>query len=141
MKAHVPSAFDEALEELEIKETAFYRLLIILVSVFLGLPLYLLTNITGRKYDGQFANHFNPYSPLFTKRERLEVIISDAALLVVICALTVYGQTYGWMWLLKVRSPPPLSALFSRDAVAEHPRFQGGLSVNRSRIHLYPSHM
>ena len=47
------------------------------LRVVLGWPLYLFLNISGRHYEGWTKplgpNHFDPNSPIFTKRERLEV--------------------------------------------------------------------
>ncbi len=48
----------------------------LLAQQIFGWPLYLFFNATGRPYD-RWANHFDPYSPIFSKRERIEV--SDAA--------------------------------------------------------------
>ncbi|KAJ4833953.1 hypothetical protein Tsubulata_016623, partial [Turnera subulata] len=39
-----------------------------------------LKNPVGRTYD-RFANHFDPCSPIFTDRERLQVVISDVGIL------------------------------------------------------------
>jgi hypothetical protein len=65
-------------------------------------PLYLTINIAGRKYD-RWANHFNPYSPIYSRRERGEIVISDIALSLVFAGLYAVGRSYGWLWLLKVR--------------------------------------
>ena len=48
------------------------RLAFILVTLIFGWPTYLFCNVTGRPYD-RWANHFDPYSPIFSKRERVEV--------------------------------------------------------------------
>jgi omega-6 fatty acid desaturase (delta-12 desaturase) len=49
----------------------------------LGWPMYLLLNTSGREYP-RWANHFDPYSPIYSKRERLEVLVSDIALFFVV---------------------------------------------------------
>ena len=77
------------------------RLVTIFGTLTIGWPLYLFTNASGRKYE-RFANHFDPYSPIFSKRERLEIAISDAALIAVVGGLTGLAQSFGWLWLLKV---------------------------------------
>lgn len=35
---------------------------------------------------------------MFTKSERREVVISDVALVVVLCGLAALGHTYGFAW-------------------------------------------
>ncbi len=64
-------------------------------------PLYLIVNIAGRKYDG-WANHFNPCSPIYSRRERIEIVVSDMALCLVFAGLYSLANTYGWLWLVKV---------------------------------------
>jgi hypothetical protein len=51
----------------------------------LGWPMYLLFNSSGHKYP-RWANHFDPYSPIFSKRERMDVLLSDMALFFVVGA-------------------------------------------------------
>ena len=97
----MPKHKSEALEEYQFQETGLYRLGSIAVVLTVGWPLYLFFNASGRKYD-RFANHFDPYSPIFSKRERIEILISDAALIAVFGSLTGLAQNFGWLWLLKV---------------------------------------
>jgi len=106
-QAHVPTHLEEALEETGIMFSAPIRLAHIAFYLTLGLPLYLIMNAAGRDY-GKFANHFDPYSPIFSKRERTEVLISDAGMIAVISGLTMLAQSYGWLWLLKVYIIPYL---------------------------------
>jgi hypothetical protein len=54
------------------------RLLHIVATMVFGWPLYLTINAASRPYP-RFANHFDPYSPIFSKRERLEVRAPVAA--------------------------------------------------------------
>ncbi|PNH08865.1 Omega-6 fatty acid desaturase, endoplasmic reticulum [Tetrabaena socialis] len=77
-----------------------YRIGHILFQQVLGWPLYLLFNVSGHSYKS-WANHFNPYSPIFTKRERIEVLISDLALVAVAAGLALLGRSFGFVWLLK----------------------------------------
>ncbi|GJZ52637.1 plastid delta12-fatty acid acetylenase [Tanacetum coccineum] len=58
------------------------RVFTLVFRLTLGFPLYLLTNISGKKYE-RFANHFDPLSLIFTDRERVQVLISDLGLLAV----------------------------------------------------------
>ena len=66
-------------------------------------PLYLVSNASGRKY-GRWANHFDPYAPMYSRRERSEVMISDFALGAVASGLWGLAKAFGWLWLLKVPS-------------------------------------
>jgi omega-6 fatty acid desaturase (delta-12 desaturase) len=102
----VPHFLPEVLEE-PIKDTGLYRLGNILVTLTLGWPLYLFTNASGRQYE-RFANHFDPYSPIFSKRERVEILISDMALITVVGGLGGLAHSFGWLWLLKVYIIPYL---------------------------------
>lgn len=49
-------------------------------------------------------NHFDPWSPIFSKRERLEVAVSDAALLAVLAGLRQVREGGG--------APPLLVGLY-----------------------------
>ncbi len=75
--------------------------------------LYLFFNVSGRKYERP-ANHFDPYSPIFSKRERLEILASDAALGLVLTGLGGLARAFGWAWLLKAR-PAGTSASVSHS--------------------------
>ncbi len=55
-----------------------------------------------------WANHFDPLSPIFTKKERVEVLISDIALGVVVAGLVALGRAFGWIWLFKTYGVPYL---------------------------------
>ncbi|TVU11397.1 hypothetical protein EJB05_44982, partial [Eragrostis curvula] len=59
------------------------------LQLLLGWPLYLSLscNAAGRPHP-RFASHFDPYSPIFSgRRERLQVVPSDAGVLAVLLAL------------------------------------------------------
>lgn len=77
--------------------------------------MYLVMNKKGREYDA-WANHFSPYSPIYSPRERKEILISDLALGLAAAGLYCLGNTYGWLWLVKVLCPYS----DSRVAVQEH---------------------
>lgn len=84
------------------EQNGIVRLLRLLISITLGWPLYLLCNVASRPYPkNQWVSHFDPWSPIFCKRERLEVAISDAALIAVVNGLAAAGNTWGWGWLIK----------------------------------------
>jgi omega-6 fatty acid desaturase (delta-12 desaturase) len=60
---------------------AAVRLVLFVLVLVFGFPLYLTCNITGRPYP-RLANHYDPrpYSPIFSgSRERAQVVLSDAA--------------------------------------------------------------
>ena len=66
-------------------------------------PIYLLCNTTGRNTGGKWASHLNPHSPIFTKSEYKEVVVSNAALVLACCGLYAIAVSFGWLWILKVR--------------------------------------
>ncbi|PNT52105.1 hypothetical protein POPTR_001G012500v4 [Populus trichocarpa] len=47
------------------------RALSLAVSLLIGWPLYLTFNVSGRPYD-RFACHYDPYSPIYSDREKLQ---------------------------------------------------------------------
>ncbi|KIZ00153.1 omega-6 fatty acid desaturase (delta-12desaturase) [Monoraphidium neglectum] len=91
--------------------SAVYRAALLVVQQLLGWPGYLAFNAAGREYS-RFTCHFDPWSPIFTKRERIEVAVSDAALAVVIYGLYNLGLTFGWPWLVKTYVVPYLVVNF-----------------------------
>ena len=103
----MPRAYSEALEDYQFKETGLVRLFSIVGMLTVGWPLYLIANVSGRRYE-RAANHFDPYSPIFSKRERLEILVSDAALIAVVTGLTGLAQSFGWLWLIKASAPSVL---------------------------------
>lgn len=90
---------------------SFYRAGHLLLSFTAGWPLYLMFNVSGRRYD-RFANHFDPYSPIFTKKERVEVLVSDVALIAVISGLMCLARFVGGLALLKLYVIPILVVNF-----------------------------
>lgn len=103
----VPPMKGSEADEFSLEQTAPVRLFYIIITLTLGWPMYLVANVSGRPYD-RWANHFDPYSPIFSKRERLEVAISDLALVAVMGGLYSLAQSFGWLWLLKVYIIPYL---------------------------------
>ena len=65
----------EADDDFSLALTGPARLAYIVITLTLGWPMYLVANVSGRPYD-RWANHFDPYSPIFSKRERVEVSLS-----------------------------------------------------------------
>lgn len=72
LQVFVPSVKGTEADEFSIEHTAPVRLFYIIITLTLGWPMYLVANVSGRPYD-RWANHFDPYSPIFSKRERVEV--------------------------------------------------------------------
>lgn len=101
------AAFDYEEPALSWEDFAPLRFAWLAMTLTVGWPLYLACNVTGRPYD-RVANHFDPYSPIFSKRERVEVFVSDLALLLVSGGLYKLGAAYGWTWLLATYGVPYL---------------------------------
>ncbi|GAA0166882.1 hypothetical protein LIER_21942 [Lithospermum erythrorhizon] len=75
------------------------RVLILLVQLTLGWPLYLMFNVSGRPYD-RFACHFDPKSPIYNDRERLQIFISDAGIMAVVYGLYRLMVAKGLAWVV-----------------------------------------
>lgn len=99
--------------EFEWEASWIARLVRLSGTLTIGWPLYLLFNVASRPYpDSWWVNHFDPWSPIFSKRERIEIVVSDAALLAVGWGLISAGQNWGWIWLLKTYFVPYLIVNF-----------------------------
>uniref|UniRef100_A0ACD5TS53 Uncharacterized protein n=1 Tax=Avena sativa TaxID=4498 RepID=A0ACD5TS53_AVESA len=83
------------------------RLLLIAVRLVLGWPLYLTFNSHGRIYP-RWANHFDPYGPIFSDRERALVFVTDVGLLAVWLALFKLASAFGLWWVVRVYGVPLL---------------------------------
>ena len=83
------------------------RLLSIIVTLTLGWPLYLIFNVSGRKYERP-ANHFNTHSPIFVDRERFFIFVSDISLLAVAGLLYRLYDAFGLVYLVKMYFMPLL---------------------------------
>ncbi|CAA3006753.1 delta(12)-fatty-acid desaturase FAD2-like [Olea europaea subsp. europaea] len=83
------------------------RVLILLVQLTLGWPLYLLFNISGRHYE-RFACHYDPHSPIYSDRERMLILVSDAGVLAVTYGLYCLVAAKGLAWVLCVYGGPLL---------------------------------
>jgi omega-6 fatty acid desaturase / acyl-lipid omega-6 desaturase (Delta-12 desaturase) len=109
----VPDQRDEVTEGFEWDQLPLARFYSLARSLILGWPLYLLLNVASRPYPGHtWVNHFSPWSPIFSKRERVEVGISDAALVVVLAGLGAAGRAFGVGWLVKTYAVPLLVVNF-----------------------------
>ncbi|EYU39930.1 hypothetical protein ABFS82_10G171200 [Erythranthe guttata] len=83
------------------------RILMLTVQFTLGWPLYLLFNVSGRPYN-RFACHFDPNSPIYSDRERAQILISDAGVLAIVYGLYRLVLAKGLSWAFCVYGGPLL---------------------------------
>jgi len=83
------------------------RFLTLTVTLTLGWPLYLAFNVSGRPYD-RFASHYDPYGPIYSDRERLQIYVSDAGVLAVSYGLYRLVSAQGLNWVICVYGIPLL---------------------------------
>jgi len=83
------------------------RVFVLVVQLTLGWPLYLLFNVSGRHYE-RFACHYDPYGPIYSDRERLQIYLSDAGVLAVTYGLYRLAVAKGLAWVLCVYGGPLL---------------------------------
>lgn len=102
----VPKKEKNVLTRLKCRDFSVVRLTEIVSVLITGWPIYLLFNTTGRNTGGKWANHINPYSPIFSKREHTEVVVSSAALVLACSGLYALAARFGWLWLVKVYGVP-----------------------------------
>nr|AGX28132.1 omega-6 fatty acid desaturase FAD2-2A [Exocarpos cupressiformis] len=79
----------------------------LLSTLVLGWPLYLAFNVSGRDYD-RFASHFDPYGPIYSRRERLQIFASDAGVMGAAFLLYRAAAAWGWWWVVRVYGAPLL---------------------------------
>ncbi|CAN6440512.1 unnamed protein product [Victoria cruziana] len=83
------------------------RVLSLAASLLLGWPLYLAFNVSGRTYE-RFACHYDPYGPIFTDRERTQIVVSDLGVLGACYVLYSLAKACGFWWLVSVYGIPLL---------------------------------
>ncbi|KAH7843362.1 hypothetical protein Vadar_015715 [Vaccinium darrowii] len=83
------------------------RIFTVLVTLTLGWPLYLMFNVSGRKYD-RFACHYDPYGPIYSNRERAQIYLSDAGNLAMGLVLYKLAAAKGLTWVLCMYGVPLL---------------------------------
>jgi len=93
----VPTTFSRVMKDHSLWEDTpimnFYKLS---TMVVLGWPAYLAFNVLSQPYPGQRANHFEPWSPLFKASQRMDVVVSDVALLVVLGLIYLWSSMAGF---------------------------------------------
>lgn len=83
------------------------RVFMLVVQLTLGWPMYLLFNVSGRPYD-RFACHYDPHSPIYSDRERAQILLSDAGILAVTYGLYRLVLAKGLAWVFCVYGGPLL---------------------------------
>ncbi|WVZ07526.1 hypothetical protein V8G54_020872 [Vigna mungo] len=83
------------------------RVLTLVVTLTLGWPMYLAFNVSGRPYP-RFACHYDPYGPIYSDRERLQIYISDVGVLAVCYGLYHLAMAKGLAWVVCVYGVPLL---------------------------------
>nr|CAI48076.2 omega-6 desaturase [Capsicum chinense] len=81
------------------------RLFILMFTLTAGLPLYYAINVAGKPYE-RFASHYDPYSPIYNDRERLQIIISDVGLIAASYVLYRVAMAQGLTWLICIYGVP-----------------------------------
>lgn len=83
------------------------RALTVSATLLLGWPLYLAFNVSGRTYD-RFACHYDPYGPIYSVRERLQIYLSDAGIFAAAYVLYLIAMAKGLAWLVCIYGVPLL---------------------------------
>ncbi|NP_001310650.1 oleate hydroxylase FAH12 [Ricinus communis] len=83
------------------------RVLTLAATLLLGWPLYLAFNVSGRPYD-RFACHYDPYGPIFSERERLQIYIADLGIFATTFALYQATMAKGLAWVMRIYGVPLL---------------------------------
>jgi omega-6 fatty acid desaturase / acyl-lipid omega-6 desaturase (Delta-12 desaturase) len=85
---------------LEASEDApLYTIYTLLTQQLFGWIAYLTVNVTGQKYAGRskfVANHFMPNSPLYDKKDFLDIVISDIGIATALSVLYYSCQRWGY---------------------------------------------
>eukprot|EP00898_Chlorokybus_atmophyticus_P003382 jgi/Chlat1/4044/Chrsp26S04097 len=107
----VPGTIEKAGLEMDVHDTLIGRIAGLFFTLTMGWPAYLVSNMSGRPYP-KWANHFDPYSPIFNRSERLQVLISDIALAVVCGVLYLASRSFGTLTVVQVYGVPYLIVNF-----------------------------
>lgn len=94
-------------DERPLWSNGLYRLGHLAFQQLAGWPAYLLFNAGGRDYS-RWASHFDPWSPIFSARERVEVALSTAGVAAVASLLWSAAQAFGVQPLVKLYLVPYL---------------------------------
>ncbi|WCJ32411.1 Delta(12)-fatty-acid desaturase [Euphorbia peplus] len=83
------------------------RALSLAATLLIGWPLYLAFNVSGRPYD-RLACHYDPYGPIFSERERLQIYISDIGIFATTFVLYQAAEAKGFGWVVCTYGVPLL---------------------------------
>ncbi|KAG8657791.1 delta(12)-acyl-lipid-desaturase [Manihot esculenta] len=83
------------------------RCLTLAATLLIGWPLYLAFNVSGRQYD-RFACHYDPYGPIYSDRERLQIFIADTGIFATTFVLYQIVMAKGLVWLICIYGVPLL---------------------------------
>nr|AGN95843.1 fatty acid delta12-desturase FAD2-3 [Hiptage benghalensis] len=83
------------------------RMLTLVTTLVGGWPLYLTLNASGRHYD-RFACHYDPYSPIYSERERALICISDIGIFITSFVLYQVFMLKGLSWVICIYGVPLL---------------------------------
>ncbi|KAF1784953.1 Fatty acid desaturase domain [Phytophthora cactorum] len=91
------------LVERDARGSPLYQLYRIVYMLVVGwMPGYLFFNATGpTKYWGKSRSHFNPYSAIYSDRERWMIVLSDIFLVLMIGVLATLVYTFSFYTMLK----------------------------------------
>jgi len=86
-----------------IEEAPIVSLYVFVIQHTLGWFGYLLLNVSGQKYPDRnrfCVNHFNPTSPLFTRKQYNEILLSDLGVALTFLGLVFASRTWGFLAVL-----------------------------------------
>lgn len=106
-EVHLPISKEVA--KLTIRNTYIGKCVYLLGQSTVGWYLYLFFNASSQI---QFANHFNPFSSIFRRNERMFVVLSDIGCIGALCILFLLQKHFGWIWLIKTYVIPLLVVNF-----------------------------
>jgi omega-6 fatty acid desaturase (delta-12 desaturase) len=95
------------------EDTPIVTLYYLVLQQLFGWIMYLTTNVTGQKYPTRskwMTNHFVPTSPLYDRKDFLDIVISDIGIASMLTVLYLAGQRWGygmvgvvyvlpWLWV------------------------------------------
>jgi len=90
-----------------IADSPMVSLLQIVIMLVLGWPFYLATNAWGQDY-GRRTNHFEPSAPMFKPSQKMEVIMSDVGLILMMGVLSWFIFNYSFLSFVKFYGVPYL---------------------------------
>ena len=81
--------------------------ILLFITLAVGGPMYLAFNASGRPYP-RFASHYDPYSPIYLRRQRAHVFVSDAGVLAVVYLLYRLTAAFSLGWVVRIYGVPLL---------------------------------